>query len=53
MMPVLEDARVQLRLHAVGLDAAGEAVDELAANATVGAVLADSTPEPARGRRGR
>jgi len=45
MMPVLEGARAQLRLHAVGLDAAGDAIDEIAANATVGAVLADITPE--------
>jgi len=45
MMPVLEDACAQLRLHAVGFDAAGDAIDEIAANATVGAVLADVTPD--------
>ncbi|MFY1692963.1 LacI family DNA-binding transcriptional regulator [Plantactinospora sp. WMMB782] len=45
MMPVLEGARVQLRLHAVGLEAAGDAIDEIAANTTVGAVLADITPD--------
>ncbi|MGW5355295.1 LacI family DNA-binding transcriptional regulator [Streptomyces sp. NPDC004031] len=45
MMPVVEEARAQLRLHAVGLGTAADAIDELAANATVGAVLADITPE--------
>jgi DNA-binding LacI/PurR family transcriptional regulator len=45
MMPVLEEARAQLRLHAVGFEAAGEAIDAIAADATVGAVLADITPD--------
>jgi DNA-binding LacI/PurR family transcriptional regulator len=45
MMPVLEGARMQLRLHVVGLEAAGDVIDEIAANATVGAVLADITPD--------
>lgn len=45
MMPVLEGARVQLRLRAVRLETAGDVIDEIAANATVGAVLADITPD--------
>src|SRR5262249_25954075 len=45
IMPVLEDARTQLRLHAVGLDDAGDAIDKIASNATVGAILADITPD--------
>ncbi|SBT43871.1 LacI family DNA-binding transcriptional regulator [Micromonospora narathiwatensis] len=44
MMPVLEGANAQLRLHAVGHAAATEAIDEIAANTTLGAVLADITP---------
>lgn len=44
MMPILEGANAQLRLHAVGYDTAAEAIDEIAANATLGAVLADVTP---------
>jgi DNA-binding LacI/PurR family transcriptional regulator len=45
MMPVLEGVNAQLRLHAIGQENAAEAIDELAANATLGAVLADITPE--------
>lgn len=44
MMPVLEGANAQLRLHAVGQEAAVEAIDDIAANATLGVVLADITP---------
>jgi DNA-binding LacI/PurR family transcriptional regulator len=44
MMPVLEGAGAQLRLHAVGPDAADEMIDEIAAHTTLGAVLADITP---------
>ena len=44
MMPVLEGADAQLRLHAVGREAAADAVEEIAANATLGAVLADAPP---------
>jgi DNA-binding LacI/PurR family transcriptional regulator len=44
MMPVLEGVNAQLRLHAVGHETAAEAIDEIAANATLGAVLADVTP---------
>ncbi|NEA33401.1 LacI family DNA-binding transcriptional regulator [Streptomyces sp. SID13031] len=44
IMPVLEGANAQLRLHAVGQENAAEAIDELAANATLGAILADITP---------
>jgi DNA-binding LacI/PurR family transcriptional regulator len=43
IMPVLEGVNAQLRLHAVGRDAAEE-LDEIAANVTVGAILADITP---------
>ncbi|WP_027345944.1 LacI family DNA-binding transcriptional regulator [Hamadaea tsunoensis] len=60
MMPVLEGAGAQLRLHSVsrdtgcggtgdgntgGREAAAAAIDEIAANATLGAVLADVTPD--------
>ncbi|GAB1818670.1 LacI family DNA-binding transcriptional regulator [Herbidospora sp. RD11066] len=45
MMPVLEGVGAQLRLHAVPEERAVEAIDEIAANATLGAVLADITPE--------
>ncbi|NUR69538.1 MAG: LacI family DNA-binding transcriptional regulator [Hamadaea sp.] len=45
MMPVLEEASTQLRLHAIGRDDTAEAIDEIAANASLGAVLADATPE--------
>jgi DNA-binding LacI/PurR family transcriptional regulator len=45
MMPVLERAHTQLRLHAVGLEGADDALDEIAADATAGAVLADITPD--------
>ncbi|GAA1005988.1 LacI family transcriptional regulator [Acrocarpospora pleiomorpha] len=44
MMPVLEGVNAQLRLHAVAQETAAEAIDEIAANATLGAVLADITP---------
>ncbi|WP_329615441.1 LacI family transcriptional regulator [Streptomyces brevispora] len=44
MMPVLEGADAQLRLHSVGRDAGADAIEEIAANATLGAVLADATP---------
>lgn len=47
MMPVLEGANAQLRLHAVRHETAAETIDEIAANATLGAVLADITPEMA------
>jgi DNA-binding LacI/PurR family transcriptional regulator len=45
MMPVLEGIGAQLRLHAVGHHEAAAAIDEIAANATLGAVLADVTPD--------
>lgn len=44
MMSVLDTAGVQPRLHAVSGDAAPDAIDEIAANATAGAVLATVTP---------
>ncbi|MFJ8580994.1 LacI family DNA-binding transcriptional regulator [Micromonospora sp. NPDC093277] len=44
MMPVLEGVNAQLRLHAVGHETAAEAIDEIAAGTTLGAVLADITP---------
>jgi DNA-binding LacI/PurR family transcriptional regulator len=44
MMPVLEGVNAQLRLHAIGQENAAEAIDEIAANATLGAILADITP---------
>jgi len=44
MMSVLEGVNAQLRLHAVGHEAAAEAIDEIAANTTLGAVMADITP---------
>ncbi|GHJ48243.1 LacI family transcriptional regulator [Catellatospora sp. TT07R-123] len=44
MMPVLKDAGAQLRLHAIS-GAAGDAIDQIAADATVGAVLAYVTPD--------
>lgn len=44
MMPVLDVADVQLRLHAVGREAADDTVEEIAANATLGVLLADATP---------
>ena len=45
MMPALEGVGAQLRLHAVGHETAAEAIEDIAANATLGAVLADITPE--------
>jgi DNA-binding LacI/PurR family transcriptional regulator len=45
MMPVLEEADAQLRLHAVGPQEAVRAIDEITSNTTLGAVLADVTPE--------
>lgn len=47
MMPILEGVNAQLKLHAVRHEAAGDAVEEIAANATLGAVLADVTPSVA------
>ena len=44
MMPVLEGVNAQLRVHAIGPETAAEAIDEIAANVTLGAVLADITP---------
>jgi len=44
MMPVLEGVNAQLRLHAVGRENAADAIEEIAANATLGAILADVTP---------
>ena len=44
IMPVLEVANAQLRLHALGHETATEMIDEIAANTTIGAVLADITP---------
>lgn len=44
MMPVLEGANTQLRLHAIGQENAADAIEELATNASLGAVLADITP---------
>jgi DNA-binding LacI/PurR family transcriptional regulator len=45
MMPVLEGAGAQLRLHAVRRETAAETIDEIAAKASLGAVFADITPE--------
>ncbi len=44
MMPVLEDVNAQLRVHVVGYASAADAIDDIAANATLGAVIADATP---------
>ncbi|TDC27405.1 LacI family transcriptional regulator [Kribbella albertanoniae] len=44
MMPVLESVNAQLRLHAVGHENAAKEIEEIAANATLGAILADITP---------
>ncbi|HEY2790999.1 MAG TPA: LacI family DNA-binding transcriptional regulator [Micromonosporaceae bacterium] len=44
MMPVLAGVNAQLRVHAVSHDSAGDAIEEIAANTTLGAVLADITP---------
>nr|WP_063818070.1 LacI family DNA-binding transcriptional regulator [Herbidospora sakaeratensis] len=44
MMPVLEGVGAQVRLHAVPEEKAAETIDEIAADATLGAVLADITP---------
>ncbi|MEV8517774.1 LacI family DNA-binding transcriptional regulator [Dactylosporangium sp. NPDC051484] len=44
IMSVLEGADVQLRVHAVGEAGAAEAIDAIAANATVGAVLTNIPP---------
>jgi DNA-binding LacI/PurR family transcriptional regulator len=53
IMPVLEGANAQLRLHAVRRETAAEAIDEIAAKATLGAVFADITPELAARFYGR
>jgi DNA-binding LacI/PurR family transcriptional regulator len=47
MMSVLETVDIQLRLHGVGYDATPDEIDEIAASATAGAVLATITPEMA------
>jgi DNA-binding LacI/PurR family transcriptional regulator len=44
MMPVLEGVDAQLRLHPVNRETAADAIEEIAANATLGVVLADATP---------
>ncbi|WP_434742095.1 LacI family DNA-binding transcriptional regulator [Micromonospora sp. SH-82] len=44
MMSVLEAAEVPVRLHTVNGDATPDTIDTIAANATVGAVLATVTP---------
>ncbi|MEU8263430.1 LacI family DNA-binding transcriptional regulator [Micromonospora sp. NPDC048999] len=44
MMPVLEGVNAQLRLHAIRPETAAETIDGIAANTTLGAVLADITP---------
>ncbi|MEU7820677.1 LacI family DNA-binding transcriptional regulator [Catellatospora sp. NPDC049133] len=44
MMPLLEGVGAQLRVHALTHESAAEALDELAANVTLGAVLSDITP---------
>ncbi|GAA4247324.1 LacI family DNA-binding transcriptional regulator [Dactylosporangium darangshiense] len=43
-MSVAESAGLQLRVHAIRTDGAGEALDAVAAEATVGALLANVTP---------
>ncbi|WP_432836491.1 LacI family DNA-binding transcriptional regulator [Dactylosporangium sp. CA-092794] len=45
LMSELERVDVHLRVRAVGRDGAGEAIDAIAAETTVGAVLANVTPE--------
>ncbi|MEV6965741.1 LacI family DNA-binding transcriptional regulator [Hamadaea sp. NPDC051192] len=45
MVPVLDGVNTQLRLHAIGRGQAADAIDEIAANATLGAVLADVPPD--------
>jgi DNA-binding LacI/PurR family transcriptional regulator len=45
MMPVLEGVGAQLRLHAVGHGEAVGAFERITANTSLGAVLADVTPE--------
>ncbi|MFC1418027.1 LacI family DNA-binding transcriptional regulator [Streptacidiphilus cavernicola] len=45
IMPVLEGVDAQLRLHVVPHGTAADAIGEIAAQATLGAVLADATPE--------
>lgn len=44
-MSVLEGTGTQLSIHAVGADRAAEAIDALAEDATIGALLATVTPE--------
>ncbi|ROQ62770.1 DNA-binding LacI/PurR family transcriptional regulator [Streptomyces sp. 840.1] len=48
MMPVLEEADAQLRLHAMGSEPGAGDIEEIAANATLGVVLADAGPAVAR-----
>jgi DNA-binding LacI/PurR family transcriptional regulator len=43
-MPVLEGVNAQLRLHAVSQETAADELDEIAANITLGAVFADTSP---------
>lgn len=45
IMPVIEGVNAQLRLHALGYDSAADAIDEIADSTSLGAVLADITPE--------
>lgn len=44
MMPLLEGMGAQLRVHALSHESAADALDEIAAGATLGAVLSDITP---------
>ncbi|MEV8373174.1 LacI family DNA-binding transcriptional regulator [Kribbella sp. NPDC056861] len=44
LMPVLQGANAQLRLHAVRQETAADELDEIASNTTLGAVFADITP---------
>jgi DNA-binding LacI/PurR family transcriptional regulator len=44
MMPVLEGVDAQLRLHPVSRETVADAIEQIAANATLGVVLADATP---------
>ena len=45
LMPVLEGVNAQLRLHTIDRERAPDAIETIAANATLGAVLADTTPD--------
>ncbi|MBV1855147.1 LacI family DNA-binding transcriptional regulator [Catellatospora tritici] len=44
MMPMLESVGAQLRVHALSHESAAEALDEIAAGVTLGAVLSDVPP---------